>query len=154
FGRDPNAFEYRAPVDLAEPDHRTLLLGMKQSTSYFVRITAEGGGQTHSSAVHTVETGFLPNGLPVMEVEDQNASARYAEGGFTAVCTGVASGCFPAGSSEGGTGGVGCRCFAFIYDKDGDHVWAYGLRDTPAAECSRARKWLDGKHMWLGNFSN
>ncbi|HLV66948.1 MAG TPA: aryl-sulfate sulfotransferase, partial [Polyangiaceae bacterium] len=154
FGRDPNAFEYRAPVDLAEPDHRTLLLGMKQSTSYFVRITAEGGGQTHSSAVHTVETGFLPNGLPVMEVEDQNASALYAEGGFTVNCTGVASGGFPGGFPGGGPGGGGSRSFAFIFDKDGDQVWAYELTDTPVAECSRARMSLDGKHLWVGNFSN
>jgi hypothetical protein len=53
----------------------------------------------------------------------------------------------------GGRGGA-TDSYAFIFDKDGDQVWAYALTDTPVAGCSRARMSPDGKYLWAGNFNN
>lgn len=146
FGRDQNNFEYRAPVDLAEPGYRTLLLGMKPSTTYYAQIVAQAGVNTYTSDVYPVETDALLNGLPVFNVNDVDATALYAGGGFTVNCTGITAGGFG--------GGGGGRSFAFILDKDADLVWAYELTDTVTAGCSRARLSFDGKSMWSGNFSN
>src|SRR5262245_22092051 len=52
FGRDQNNFEFEAPVDLAQASYRTLLLGMKQNTTYYFRINASGGGKQYASAVY------------------------------------------------------------------------------------------------------
>jgi hypothetical protein len=134
-------------VDLAEPMYRTLLLGMKPDTQYYARITAQGGGKTYVSQAYPVMTGFLPNGLPQLTVTDHDATKLYAAGGFTANCTGLTTG------GGGGTGGA-TDSFAFIFDQDGDPVWAYELTDTPVAGCSRARMSPDGKFMWAGNFNN
>jgi hypothetical protein len=144
FGRDQGAFEFEAPVDLAEPMYRTLLLGMKPSTTYSLRIVAEGGGQTYTSSVFPVETGFLPNGLPVQTITDQNAGALWAGGGFTVACTGF----------DSLSGGGSDPSWVFVYDKDGDQVWARDMSDTAAAGCTRARMSLDGKYMWTGSFGN
>jgi hypothetical protein len=146
FGRDQSTFELQAPVDLQADNHRTLLLGMKQDTTYYVRVTATGGGQTHVSSVATVKTGALPTGLPVPKVTDHNASALYAGGGFTVTCMG-----YPY---SGASGGSTPASFAFIFDRDGDIVWAYDLSKTVASECTRARMSLDGRSMWAGSFSN
>ncbi len=162
FGRDPTAFEYKAPVDLTQPMYRTLLLGMKPAKTYSVRITASGGGQTYTSKIYTVMTGYLPNGLPTFTVTDHDAASLYAAGGFTVNCTGLtlsaggipgipAGG--PGGQAPGGTGGAS-QSYAFIFDKDGEVVWAYELTNTAVAGCSRARMSLDGNYLWAANFNN
>src|SRR6185312_5782294 len=71
FGRDQTNFEFQAPVDLTQANYRTLLLGMKQNTKYYVRITAQGGGKTYVSNVQAVTTGYLPNGIPVFTEDDR-----------------------------------------------------------------------------------
>lgn len=144
FGRDPNAIEFTAPVDLTQPSYRTLLLGMKPSTTYSLRVVARGGGQTYTSNVYTVETGFLPNGLPVQTISDRNAAGLWAGGGFTVGCTGFDA-LMDVGSDPS---------WVFIYDKDGDQVWALDMSDTAAAGCTRARMSLDGRYMWAGSFGN
>lgn len=144
FGRDPSVFEFRAPVDLSAPGYRTLLLGMKPDTTYAVQVVAMGGGQTFASEIYMLETGFLPNGLPVLDVQDQRPESLY--GGFTTLCTGVSSGGFG--------GGGGGSAWVFTFDRDGDYVWAYDVSDTAASGCSRARMSFDGQSMWAGNFSN
>lgn len=149
FGRESGNYEYRAPVDLAEPEYRTLLLGMKPGTTYYLQVVAQGAGGTFTSAEQTIETGFLPNGLPVMTIDDIDRSALYADGGFNINCTGIASG----GGMFGGGGGAG-QSYAFVFDKDGDEVWAFDLSDTVVAGCSSARMSYDGRYMWAGNFSN
>lgn len=141
FGRQADSFEYSAPVDLAEANYRTLLLGMKETTTYYVQVVAESAGTMLSSDVLTIETGSLPNSTPNVSVNDVNASALY--GGFTINCTGV-----------GGFGGNQGTGVAFVIDPDGDPVWAYDLAGTPVSGCSRARMSFDGKDMWIGNFSN
>ncbi|HEY3495831.1 MAG TPA: aryl-sulfate sulfotransferase, partial [Polyangiaceae bacterium] len=129
-------------------EYRTLLLGMKPSTQYYARITAKNGASTYTSEVLPLMTGFLPNGLPTLEVNDSNAAGLWEGGGFTVQCTGLATGGFPGG------GGGPDDSYAFVFDKDGDQVWAYELTDTSVAGCSRARMSVDGKSMWAGNFNN
>jgi hypothetical protein len=148
FGRDQTNFEFQAPVDLTQANYRTLLLGMKQSTKYSLQISAQGGGNTYLSGVYTVTTGFLPNGLPVFTVSDKNASALYAGGAFTVNCTGLAE------SVTGTTNPASTSNYAFIFDKDGDLVWALNLASTVATNCTRARMSYDGQYMWAGNFAN
>jgi hypothetical protein len=119
---------------------------MKQETTYYLRVViVAAGGTTTSSSVFTVQTGSLPNGLPQLSITtDDNPEALY--GGFTINCTGVGSGGFGVPATT--------ESWAFIFDRDGDYVWAYDLQGTPAAECSRARMSFDGRHLWVGNFSN
>jgi hypothetical protein len=145
FGRDQSNFEYQAPVDLTQTNYRTLLLGMKQSTTYYVQVAAQSGGKTVSSAVSSIKSGFLPNGIPVFAVNDTMASALYAGGGFTVNCTGLAGG--------PGIGGTAGKSWGLIFDKDGDVVWSYDFTSTGANGCSRARMSYDGAYMWAGNFA-
>ncbi len=146
FGRDQSNFEFQAPVDLTQANYKTLLLGMKQNTTYYVRITAQGGGKTYVSPVSMVKSGFLPNGLPVFTKTDSDASALYAGGGFTVNCIGLAG-------SPGLPGQTG-KSVAFILDKDGELVWALDITSTAATQCSRARMSYDGQSMFAGNFAN
>lgn len=143
FGRDPEHWEYRAPVDLDQPK-RTLLLGMKPRTTYYFQIVAMSDGAAQKSGVHSLETGYLPNGLPVVELQDFDERALY--GGFTVNCSGAA-----AGYSSDATA---AKSWAFILDRDGEYVWAYDLSRTPVAACSRARLSFDAASVWVGNFSN
>ncbi|HVV48692.1 MAG TPA: aryl-sulfate sulfotransferase [Polyangia bacterium] len=147
FGRDQTNFEFQAPVDATQaPTFRTLLLGMKQNTKYYVQIVAQGGGKTYTSDVKSVTSGFLPNGLPTFTVTDSNASALYAGGGFTVNCFGLAG-------SPGIPGSPG-KTTAFVFDKDGALVWALDLTSTMANNCSRARMSYDGQYLYAGNFAN
>lgn len=143
FGRESDAPELSAPVDLSEPNYRTLLLGMKMDTSYVLRVVAEGDGQTYVSDDVELKSGFLPNALPTLSVTDSDPGALY--GGFTVACNGVGN---AAPGQETGSS------YAFIFDQDGDYVWAYDLAGTPATGCSRARMSHDGKHLWAGSFAN
>jgi hypothetical protein len=146
FGRDQSNFEFQAPVDLTQSNYRTLLLGMKQSTEYYVQVVAKKGSTTYSSDVKNVTTGYLPNGLPTFTVTDSNASALYASGGFTVNCFGLAG-------SPGIPGSTG-KTTGFVFDKDGALVWALDLTGTPASNCSRARMSYDGQYLYAGNFAN
>jgi hypothetical protein len=146
FGRDQNAFEFQAPVDLTQANYRTLLLGMKQNTTYYLRVNASGGGKQYASNVYNVKTGYLPNGLPVFTVTDKDASALYAGGAFTVNCIGL------AGSP--GIPGSMTKSVAFIIDKDGALVWALDISSTAATNCSRARMSYDGQSIVAANFAN
>ena len=143
FGRQQGNWEHEAEVDLSEPDYRTLLLGMKPNTTYYVQVVAQNGTETYTSEVLPLETDYLLNGLPVLNVTTYDESRLY--GGFTINCTGTA-----------GTTGMETpdKTYAFIFDRDGDMVWAYELTGSPVAACTRARMSFDGRHMWFGNFSN
>lgn len=142
FGRDASNFEFSATVDVTQPNARTLLLGMKEATTYYVQVSAESSGMTLTSDVLTLQTEVLANSLPSINVTDVNPSAIW--GAFTIACTGVAA-------RPGDQGSAG---WAFIFDRDGDVVWAYDLSGTVADNCTRARMSYDGKDMWIGNFSN
>jgi hypothetical protein len=142
FGRDGRV-EYRAPVDLAEPNYRTLLLGMKQGETYVLRVVASEGGVNYVSEDISLEAGFISNNLPAVSVNEVVPGASF--GGLTISCNGV-GGAAPGQDTA--------ESWAFIFDKDGDYVWGYKLAGTPAEGCSRARMSHDGKHLWAGTFSN
>jgi hypothetical protein len=146
FGRDQSNFEFQAPVDLTQSNYRTLLLGMKQNTKYYLRVTAKKGSTNYVSNVYNATTGYLPNGLPTFTVTDSNASALYAGGGFTVNCFGLAG-------SPGIPGTTG-KTTGFVIDKDGALVWALDLTNTTASNCSRARMSYDGQSLYAGNFAN
>jgi len=124
FGTD-TGYGMKAPVDLDEPGYRTLLLGMKPSTKYHLRITAMYGDTEYRSADYTTETGQVPNGLVKVSTEtlDEDALA----GGFIVACI------FKTGA-------------AVILDADGEYVWWY---ETNINDVSRARMSWDGRDMLI-----
>jgi hypothetical protein len=131
FGR-ANETPMSAPVNLAEPSYRTLLLGMKQSQSYVFRVIATGPSGTCTSADQTVMTGAL-TGAPTVTRTVMNAAMQ--DRGFIVTSRGI------AGGGMGGGGSTG----AFIIDADGDVVWA-----APGpSQTSRARMSYDGKDMYM-----
>jgi len=132
FGLD-ESYGMTAPVDLEEPELRTLLLGMKPSRTYHFRITAISGGTTYQSDDFTVDTGPPTDLVPIGEFTVGDETAR--ERGFI-----VASFWQGQGSS-----------IAFILDADGEVVWWY---DTNAMGIARARMSEDGKNMWMIVASN
>ncbi len=144
FGREEGAWEYSADVDLTQPSYRTLLLGMKMNTLYYVQVEAFSESTSYVSTVESIQTDYLPNGLPTQTVTDDDASALYADGGFTVMCTGYTA--IGGGQSD--------ETLAYIVDRDGDVVWAYDLAGTVGSSCSRARMSIDGRYMWIGNFGN
>jgi len=121
-----------APVDLKAADHRTLLLGMKQETTYHYRIVAENGSTECASQDQTLTTGSLLAGLPrIMVLDESRAWPLF--GGF--LLTGQYLPVPPGGMP------------AYIADADGELVWAYPfVKDVTSARMS-----YDGKHVWLNN---
>jgi hypothetical protein len=115
-----------APVDLREPSYRTLLLGMKHSSEYHLRVVATDGHTTLTSDDYTIVTGPLVTGLPEKFVE--TADGAELSGGFTVTSLMISD-------------------TAIILDEDGDYVWWY---EVPGLPISRARLTSDGKYMLMG----
>jgi hypothetical protein len=128
FGLD-TSYGMSAPVDLAEPGYRTLLLGMKTGREYHFRASVISGGQPCNSQDFSLTTGELPNALGLPTVTT-NAPERLA-GGFLITAR--------WGMSNDGP--------AFILDADNDMVWWYEGED----DVIRARMTYDGKALWLRN---
>ncbi len=126
FGLD-DAYGMTAPVDLDEPEHRTLLLGMKPSRDYHYRVRASGGGETCVSDDRVLTTGPLQNGLPAVTAEA--SLTESSAGGF------IVTSFLKAGP-------------AFILDADGEYVWWFGDADIGRAQLS-----ADGKHLWYTNIN-
>lgn len=131
FGLDTD-YGMVAPVDLDEPDYRTLLLGMKPERVYHFRIRVETTSGTYQSKDQMLETG--PPGPPVVSRFEVLDEARY-EGGFI-----IAS----YWRSVSATG-------VFILDRDGEVVW---FRQTPLMGVARAAFSEDGKNLWLVSTNN
>ena len=74
-----------APVDLAEPNYRTLLLGMKQMRTYHFRIVVQGAAGECAGADQTIATGPLPNILPTLDVMNVRREALAPQVGIGAV---------------------------------------------------------------------
>jgi hypothetical protein len=126
FGPSGAAPTMSAPVDLAEPMYRTLLLGMKGSREYTFRIVATSPAGTCTSMDYTLTTGAVSSSVPRITRTAMNAAAQ--DRGFIIT-----------------SGGVGTTGPTVIIDADGDVVWwAMGPEDT-----SRARMSYDGKHMYM-----
>lgn len=136
FGRE-NIVEYRAPVHLDVPEYRTLLLGMKPSSTYYFQVVAVGDGMTCRSQPGIIETGPLATHLPVPQIVTSDPESVSGEFIVTSQLT---------------------RPTVFILDKDGEVVWWYnfGNADYEGEELlgfSRAHISADGTEMWGGNIN-
>jgi hypothetical protein len=120
-----------APVDLAQPDYRTLLLGMKGSARYTFQIAASSATGTCTSGSYSLTTGAVPSAVPTPTTTIVDAAA-HARG-------------FIITSRSLGTGWV------VIVDADGAPVWwvTSGLGDVDRAHMS----W-DGKNMYVVGLSS
>lgn len=140
FGPAATGFTMSAPVDLAEPGYKTLLLGMKGEMEYSFQVKAMSGGQECTSEVYTLETGPVANNIP--SITRPTANEGRTATGF--IITSAGLGGFGGPGGPGGPGGGGGQP-AFIFDMDGDPVWW-----APApASCSRAMMDWEGKNMWM-----
>ena len=126
FGLD-TAYGTTAPVDLGEAEHRTVLLGMKPSRTYHVRVVARGRGTECVSEDQTLETGPVDNRLlPVTRSEllpDERSEGFLLSGFLT-------------------------RGPAFILDADGEYVWWYGEGEMGRVAFSRDRRFV-----WIGGIN-
>lgn len=134
FGPAGTGFTMSAPVDLAEPGYKTLLLGMKGEAEYSFQVKAMSGGQECTSETYTLETGPVANNIPTIMRSTAN-EGRTATG-FIVTSAGL--------GGFGGPGG-GSGQPAFIFDMDGDPVW---WAEAPAS-CSRAMLDWEGKNVWM-----
>ncbi len=126
-----------APVEPPDGQHRTLLLGMKGSSTYAYRIVVEAGAQTCTSEDYTIETGPVVNALRPLTIEVSNPDAIAP--GFIVLSDGIGNG--GGGGGGGGNGGG----MMYIVDQDGDPVW---WADAPNST-SRARMDWEGNNMWM-----
>ena len=125
FGLTANSLTMTAPVDLTKPMYRTLLLGMKGSSSYVYRIVISSSAGTCTSQDYTFMTGAVPSTVPKPTVTISNAAAHAK--GFMVTSSGLS-----------GTG-------AYIYDSDGAPVWW----STGPTSVSRIQMSWDGSKMYM-----
>lgn len=136
FTLDGAASGLTAPVDLTQaPNFRTLLLGMKGSSTYNFQITASDGATTCTSSSYSITTGAVPSFVPRI-TRTPGPAAASQQRGFIITSTGF---------SNMNPGGGGGNSYAFIIDADGDPVW---WASAPA-QCSRAKMSFDGQSMWM-----
>jgi hypothetical protein len=115
-----------APVPRADANHRTLLLGLKQSRDYTFHIEATRGGATCASPEYALPTTGSLAGAPTVGVSVALPAKRQP--GFMV----TSSGTFAPDS-------------AFIVDADGEIVWSFA---GPLSTC-RAHMDYEGKNMWM-----
>jgi hypothetical protein len=125
FGPAAGGTTMVAPVDLTQTSYRTLLLGMKGSTSYAYKIVATNASGSCTSSSYTIMTGALPSSAPKVTATITNATAH--DKGFIVTSTGL------MGTTT------------FIIDPDGAVVWSA----TGPASPSRSHMSWDGTHMYM-----
>ena len=112
-----------APVNLAQPSYRTLLLGMKPSSTYHYRVVARAGQGECTGTDQTITTGALPSNAAEANLTTTDASS-------------LAGGYLVGTLQQGGA--------AFILDADGDVVWWFS-----SGNASRAILSADSQYMWF-----
>jgi hypothetical protein len=125
FGLASTGPTMTAPVDLTKPMYRTLLLGMKGSSSYVYRIVISSSAGTCTSQDYPITTGTVPSSVPKPTVTISNATAHAK--GFMITSSGLS-----------GSG-------AYIYDSDGAPVWWA----TGPNSVSRIQMSWDGSKMYM-----
>jgi len=128
FARALGGPTYVAPVDLGEPEHRTLLLGMKAETDYEYRVILNDGECT--SPTRTITTGPVSNRVP--SVTKDRPRPEAVAPGFLVTSSGIGGRTSPDAP-------------AFILDSDGDVVWW----SAAPGSCSRAKQDWEGTHMYM-----
>ncbi len=132
FGLDEN-YGMVAPVDLAEPEYRTLLLGMKPEQDYHYRIVAASSAGSTASADQVITTGAPTSAVRI--------------GTFSVIDDAARQPGFIVGSYwQGDDQSVG-----FIVDSDGEIVWWH---DFGGGGIARMRMSATGKNMWMISASN
>ena len=126
-----------APVDLHEPDYRTLLLGMKPNRMYHFQVVAKTGTTIFQSPDKTLKSGPATNLVNV--TASINDAAAHVPGFIVTTFTQP-----PRGVSEEEFFKTGTM--VLIVDADGDVVWWY---QSKVGLTPRARLSYDGKAMWL-----
>ncbi|HEY7376367.1 MAG TPA: hypothetical protein VIF57_29675 [Polyangia bacterium] len=129
LARAPSWFLNRggeAPVDPTRPNHRTLLLGLKQASDYTFHIEAVRDGRTCVSPDHALPTTGSLAAAPAVSVEVAQPGKR--EPGFIVTSSGTS-----------------VPNSAFIIDADGEIVWAF---DGPE-NTTRALMDYEGANMWM-----
>ena len=125
FGPASGGTTMAAPVDLTQASYRTLLLGMKPSTSYAYKIVATNASGSCTSSSYTIMTGALPSSTPKITATIMNATSH--DKGFIVTSTGL------SGSTT------------LIIDADGTVVWSASSPTQP----SRSHMSWDGTHMYM-----
>jgi hypothetical protein len=134
FGRENMGWELSAPVQLARPDYRTLLLGMKGDTTYRFRIVAHSGSKSCTSSELSISTDPVPDFVPTLY---KTATSPRESKGFIVTTPGLDL----AGIDRGWSS-------VFIFDTDGDVVW--WTPDT-TDDIAAARLGWDGRIMWYAS---
>jgi len=134
FGPSGAAPTMTALVDLREPGHRTLLLGMKGSKPYTFHIVATDGAKTCTSGDFSFTTGAVPS--TVIKVT-KTATGTGGAKGFIVTSPGVESGSPPG------------RPDAYIFDTDGDIVWWMPSSMDGVTVTTRAHLSWDTKTLWV-----
>ncbi|HOU92310.1 MAG TPA: arylsulfotransferase family protein [Polyangiaceae bacterium] len=115
-----------APVDLEQPNLRTLLLGLKGQSTYTFHVEATAAdGRTCTSPDHELTTGST-SGAPQITRTASDPAAQAA--GFIVTC-----------------GGNNSSLPAVIIDADGAVVW---WAAAPTG-CSRARLDYEAQNLWM-----
>lgn len=115
-----------APVDLTKAKYRTLLLGLKPSSTYTFHVEAtSSSGATCKSEDNTLTTGTL-SGVPKITRTATKPTAQAK--GFIVT-----------------SGGYNSNGPAVIIDADGQVVWSAAA----PASCSRAHMSYEGTDMWM-----
>lgn len=119
---------FSAPVDLSDPNHRTLLLGMKPDATYSYKVIVN---DTCVSETKSLTTGIRPTTAPGGERLPRivKSGSGTAQAGFYVLSI------------------LGSNAANVIIDQDGDTVWwAGGVAATEGT--GRAKMDWDGKYMW------
>ena len=133
FGPSGAAPTMTAPVDLREPLHRTVLIGMKGQKPYTFRVVATGGAKTCTSPEFSFTTGAATSILPKVSKPVSGAGAAK---GFIVTTTGI--------------GAMSNQPDAYIFDTDGDVVWwTYSGLSDAGEGVSRAHLSWDAKALWV-----
>ncbi len=108
------------PAEAETTSHTQTLVGLKPDTLYYYRVVS-WEGDAGQSEVKSIRTGYLPPGLPTLELSVAGGHDQY-------VVTPV----------------LGSERSVVIIDPDGEIVWYYRDEETPY-EHLRARASRDGK---------
>jgi hypothetical protein len=133
FGTAAGTYEFSAPVDLAEPNYKTPLLGMKGNKEYHYQVVVKGDAGECRGADQVITTGPVENGLAKPMIQTPNPQGLY--GGFLV------------------TEWYAGKQYAFILDKDAEIVWWFNPKDVNPqfGDVTRARMSYDGKYMWIAH---
>lgn len=118
FGPDTD-YGLVAPVDLTLDGFRTLLLGMRQDSTYHYRVAVSDGTSVCYGNDQTIQTGSLDS----IGLSEARTDARAAPGFFV--------------TSAGGT--------VMIFNKEGELVWSYKFFNTFSAQMSWDGQYMIGR---------